>query len=642
MPHNVLCVDDDRNLCQIMAKALTGEGYAVRTARDGEEALAAFQAAPPDLVLLDLLLPRRDGFGVLEAIRALPAPMSETPAILLSGCSRTPEYEERAGELRANAFLTKPVPLDLLLDSVRRELDGKAAPAVAPSRLAGSLAELPFPALLHQLHGLRATGALVLRSGKKRKGVQLRDGRPVAVKSNLVSECLGNLLIRMGRIDDRSLRESLQRMQRGEGLQGEILVAMQVLEEDELVTALRIQSTEKLFEIFEWSDGQFEFARGGRIQGASALPHDHSAADVIVGGVRSRFPLERVDAFLRANGDARIVASEMPFYRYQEIDLGPGQERMLERLAKSPRVRDLLPADEDSRRLLYGMLAAELVQLDGSNGPARAVHAGAAPDSAAAAARARLAAAGLHADPEEAGIRSELAALADRMRGADFFDVLGVAREATDADVRRSYVDLAKRTHPDRFSGRGEAIRRLAEEVFGLVSQAHQALEDAAGRERYRAELVQGARLDAELDEGRRALGAEQLFQHGVTALRAKSFGEALQAFRKAVEVFPEEGEYLAFLGWCRYLGAPDDGSAVQEAVRVLRRAAKLAPDSEKPYLFLGQLYKGIGHAELAERMFVRAVQQNSDCVEALRELRLINLRREKQRKGLVRRFLRR
>jgi CheY-like chemotaxis protein/tetratricopeptide (TPR) repeat protein len=639
MPHTVLCVDDDRNLCQIMAKALTGEGYAVRTARDGDEALAAFQSTPPDLVVLDLLLPRRDGFGVLEAIRALPAPMSETPAILLSGCSRTPEYEERAGALRANAFLTKPVPLDLLLASVRRELDGREAPAVAPARLAGSLAELPLPALLHQLHGMRATGALVLRSGKKRKGIQIRDGRPVAVKSNLVSECLGNLLIRMGRIDDQSLCESLQRMQRGEGLQGEILVAMQVLAEEELVTALRIQATEKLFEIFEWSDGQFEFARGGRIQGASALPHDYSAADVIVGGVRSRFPLARVDAFLRANADARIVASEMPFYRYQEIDLGPGQERMLEAIARSPRVRDLLPADEDSRRLLYGMLAAELVQLERANGAATVAE---APDAAAAAARARLAAAGLHSDPEEAGIRAELTALSERMRGADFFEVLGVDRDASDADVRRAYVDLAKRTHPDRFSGRGEVVRRLAEEVFGLVSQAHQTLEDAAGRERYRVELVQGARLDAELDEGRRALGAEQLYQKGVAALRAKSFGEAVAAFRKAVELFPEEGEYLALLGWTRYLGAPDDGSAVQEAVRVLRRAAKLAPDSEKPYLFLGQIYKGIGHAELAERMFVRAVQLNSDCVEALRELRLINLRREKQKKGLVRRFLRR
>jgi CheY-like chemotaxis protein len=650
MPTSVLCVDDDRNLVQILAKALSGEGYAVRTARDGEEALAAFRAAPPDLVLLDLLLPRRDGFGVLEAIRALPAPAGDTPAILLTGCSRTPEYEARAESLRG-ALLTKPVPLELLLANVRKQLVGRvgAAEPQEPSaaRLAGSLAELPFPALLHQLHGLRASGALVLRSGKKRKGIQFRDGRPVAVKSNLVSECLGQVLVRMGRIDEPSLRESIQRMQRGEGLQGEILVAMQVLDEQELVTALRIQAEEKLFEIFEWADGQFEFARGSRIQGAHALPHEHSPADVIVGGVRSRFPLARVDAFLHAHADARVVAGEMPFYRYQEIDLGPAQEEMLERLSRSPRVRDLLPADADSRRLLYALLTAEMVQLEAADARGSRPSHGPAPDSAAAAARARLAAAGVGsgrgngADDADAGLRSELTGLAERMRDANFFEVLGVATDADDTEVRRAYVDLAKRTHPDRYSGRSEAVRRLAEEIFGRVSQAHQTLAVESAREEYRMQLVHGARIEAELDEGRRALAAEQQFQKGMQSLRGRGFGEAFQCFKRAVELYPDEGEYLAHLGWARYLSAPDDTGAQQEAIRALRRAAKLAPDSEKPYLFLGQLFKGSGQNELAERMFVRAVQQNSDCVEALRELRLINLRREKQ-KGLVRKLLRR
>jgi CheY-like chemotaxis protein len=651
MPSTVLCVDDDRNLCQILAKALTGEGYAVKTARDGDEALAAFRASPPDLVLLDLLLPRRDGFGVLEQIRALPAPAGNTPAILLTGCSRTPEYEKRAESLRAGALLTKPVPLEILLTNVRKQLAGRA-PAAAPagptaSRLAGSLAELPFPALLHQLHGLRASGALVLGSGKKRKGIQFRDGRPVAVKSNLVSECLGNLLVRMGRIDEQSLRESVARMQRGEGLQGEILVAMQVLDEQELVTALRIQAEEKLFEIFEWPDGQFEFARGGRIQGAHALPHEHSPADVIVGGVRSRFPVERVDAFLQAHAEARIVAGEMPFYRYQEIDLGPAQEQMLARLNESPRVRDLLPADADSRRLLYALLTAELVELEDAHAAGRRAPPGPAPDSAAAAARARLAAAGVSparstADQaEDAALRAELTGLAERMRTASFFEVLGVPSDAGDAEVRRAYVDLAKRVHPDRFSGKSDAVRRLAEEIFGRVSQAHQTLAVETSREQYRHELVHGARIEAELEEGRRALAAEQLFQKGVQALRGRGFNEAFESFKKAVELYPDEGEYLAHLGWARYLGDPEDAGAQQEAIKALRRAAKLAPDSEKPYLFLGQVFKGCGQAELAERMFLRAVQQDSDCVEALRELRLINLRREKQ-KGLVRKLLRR
>ena len=66
MPHSVLCVDDDRNLCQIIAKALEGEGYRVLKAHDGDAGLAAFDAETPDLVLMDLLLPGKDGFEVVE------------------------------------------------------------------------------------------------------------------------------------------------------------------------------------------------------------------------------------------------------------------------------------------------------------------------------------------------------------------------------------------------------------------------------------------------------------------------------------------------------------------------------------------------------------------------------------------------
>jgi tetratricopeptide (TPR) repeat protein len=184
-------------------------------------------------------------------------------------------------------------------------------------------------------------------------------------------------------------------------------------------------------------------------------------------------------------------------------------------------------------------------------------------------------------------------------------------------------------------------VKRLAEEVFGLVSQAYEALSTTSARQEYRQERARGARLDQDLDEARRAVAAEREYVKGEAALRERSYARAFEAFRKAVELYPGEGEYLANLAWARFLSAPDDATARSEAVRGLKRAAKLAPDSEKPYLLLGQLYKATGEAESSERMFMRALQQKSDCVEALRELRLINLRREKQR-GLVRKFLRR
>ena len=81
---------------------------------------------------------------------------------------------------------------------------------------------------------------------------------------------------------------------------------------------------------------------------------------------------------------------------------------------------------------------------------------------------------------------------------------------------------------------------------------------------------------------------------------------------------------------------------AYRQENAVLRDTSrKLAPAREKPYLFLGRLYKAANRERLAEKVLVRALQLDPDCVEALRELRLLNMRRERSR-GLVRRILRR
>lgn len=90
MPATVLCADDDRSFCQILSRALGAEGFEVVTAHDGEEALASIRASAPDLLLLDVMLPRRDGFAVLEAIRQEEGPAARVPALFLSGVQRTP------------------------------------------------------------------------------------------------------------------------------------------------------------------------------------------------------------------------------------------------------------------------------------------------------------------------------------------------------------------------------------------------------------------------------------------------------------------------------------------------------------------------------------------------------------------------
>ena len=204
MSASVLYVDDDRNLCQIVAKAIAGEGYSVRTCHDGAEALAIVEEQLPDLMLLDLKLPRRDGLQVLAELRKSDGEMRNLPVVVLTGAAPTPACAQRVNELKAIDLLTKPVSLEKLLDVVARAVAGakREVPAQPRGEAAarkrggsGNLERVAFPALLHHLHGLRATGTLQLECEKKRKWIELRDGYPVAVRSNLMRETLGKHLL---------------------------------------------------------------------------------------------------------------------------------------------------------------------------------------------------------------------------------------------------------------------------------------------------------------------------------------------------------------------------------------------------------------------------------------------------------------
>lgn len=671
MAATILCVDDDRHLCQILEKALGREGYRVALAHDGDEALDQLAAVQPSLILLDVLLPRRDGFEVLEALRARKTSYAQAPVLMMTGCRVTPQYEERAASLGAAAVLAKPVPLDTLLDQVRAQLKEpppavrrgqrgtRRAPAARPGTPApngaasgrsgksgssgragkgsrsepmrGSFKELGFPHLLHHLHGLRATGVLMLSNGRKRKAVQLRDGYPVAVKSNLIHECLGNRLLKRGVIDEPSLKESLRRVKSGEGLQGEILVAMEVLTEDEVAGELKAQAEEKLFEVFAWRRGQFQFEIGGRLKRGNELALEDSPANLILRGVRTSMPLDHVDTFLSQRRNSFLVIGESPFYRNQEIDLHDRERRLLAGLGKGRRLGTLLEGDEGFRRTLFGLIATEMITLrDEVGGRTTAEQ---APPSGSPAHR---------ADPDrDRELRAELAARAEKLRGMSYYEMLGVDPDTEPEKVSAAYDQLAQDTHPDRYATSSSAVRQLASEVHQLITRAHDTLVDPKRRREYEVERKRGERKAAQRAEGRRALDAEIEFQKGETNLRSRDYEIALRYFGEALSKYPEEGEYHSYYGWCLHLCHPDDSTIAQEAIEHAKRGARLARERETPFLFLGRLYKVVGKNGMAEKMFTRAVQIRPDCVEAMRELRLINLRREKS-KGIVRRLLRR
>lgn len=126
---NVVFVEDDPVLQQTFTDFLKSEGYTVVSAMDGAEGLEAIQKTLPDLILLDLILPKMDGFEVLQAIKA-DTKTKDIPVIVLTNLEGTGDVE-KALELGATTYLVKAnYELDDILKKIKSVLpDGPEQPA---------------------------------------------------------------------------------------------------------------------------------------------------------------------------------------------------------------------------------------------------------------------------------------------------------------------------------------------------------------------------------------------------------------------------------------------------------------------------------------------------------------------------------
>ena len=136
-PAKILAVDDEPALTDLMQYHLARAGYDVTTAANGWEALDAIKRSRPDLILLDLMLPDLDGFGVCEILRR--DPLTAIIPIIIVSAWASPDSRNLGLELGALDYLTKPFsPHDLVqrvnhLMQSRADLREKADIKIPPS-----------------------------------------------------------------------------------------------------------------------------------------------------------------------------------------------------------------------------------------------------------------------------------------------------------------------------------------------------------------------------------------------------------------------------------------------------------------------------------------------------------------------------
>jgi CheY-like chemotaxis protein len=122
----ILVVDDEPDIVRVVVRILESQGHSVRTAADGFEALEKVAAEPPDAIILDVNLPRMDGFEVCRKLKGDQATRA-IPVVMMTAAYVSVDDASRAEQMGADEYIVKPFLREVLIHNVERLLSASAA-----------------------------------------------------------------------------------------------------------------------------------------------------------------------------------------------------------------------------------------------------------------------------------------------------------------------------------------------------------------------------------------------------------------------------------------------------------------------------------------------------------------------------------
>ena len=254
----------------------------------------------------------------------------------------------------------EPWPADKIVDPdaerERREVEriSRERMRTEIAQRIGSIAQKPVPSILGELWQARATGALLLRRAKLKKIIYLSEGTPYRVKSNLVAECLGRMLVREGSLSSVDCLSAIDRMKETGERQGQVLIAMGKLDEKSLEAALVRQFQEKFFDTFEWDEGQYRFSE--QVSPAErTMSNAMDGAQTILEGIVRKLRGDDLSRRLEPLGEKslRLIPAKVA-----ELSLAPTQRQALDAFRLPATVADFLNGTDlppvEALQLVYG------------------------------------------------------------------------------------------------------------------------------------------------------------------------------------------------------------------------------------------------------------------------------------------------
>jgi tetratricopeptide (TPR) repeat protein len=501
----------------------------------------------------------------------------------------------------------------------------------------GQLSEQPLAELIREINADGLSGALRLVRARVRAVVYAQAGAIIHARTNLRAHRLTECLRRW----EFLTAEQLQAFGSAATTETEVCAALVnagVIKQDALPGLRLRQLADILRPLLLWTDGTWHFDARARLaeEAGGAL----TTAALLLEGAR-RLPAEFAAARL-TDTDVFTPTAAPP----ANLALLPTEGFILSRVDAPLTLAELVAVsglpETETRHAAYALALAGLLtraawpaMFDAhTQAQARATAPTSAnlpatpnqPTAATAQTQTRPNAntpAEQSAPQPEADPQAEIAALLARVRGADNYELLGIARRAEAGEIKRAYYALAKRFHPDRFRRDvDETQRGRVEAAFAKIAQAYEILSDEKTRAAYDAKLppeslkrpparvapqpsaapsastpAPPAEAAETHDAAARKESAEENFQQGLAALKQANYHAATLRLAAAVYLAPRQARYHAYYG----SALAHEPRTRHQAEAELQAAIRLDAVNATYHVMLAELYQLLGQTRRAE-----------------------------------------
>jgi tetratricopeptide (TPR) repeat protein len=498
-----------------------------------------------------------------------------------------------------------------------------------------------LPGVLRELYVGRKTGVLSFTRGDERRSVHVRNGHIVSGDTTVREDRMGEVLVMKGLLAPADLKRAMGFALRDKKRLGEVLLELGLLDERGLEQALALHVHAVLSKVFSWPEGSYEFAEEPETGGAGDVTLRVTTGDLILEATRSvhdpdvvRYNLGDIDRVLGLSSD--------PLLRFQRIGLTPADGYVLSRIDGSLSAREvmqLIPLPpEEVQKSLFGLLSTGVVEYlenlppkpapPAAPPPARGARKQAprpqppappAPAPPPPAADPAPAAAAVVVDTR----RSEILEAHEGLRTRTHYEVLGIGRDATEAQVKEAYFRMAKRFHPDVHHDEAlHDLRHKLEGIFIRLGEAYEVLRNPRIRASYERQLgplpgadpTPGETAPAP-DEAALVKAAEESIRRAARKVAEEKYWEAIQLLETSITrvdgKIKQAGRILLARAYSK------NPNWVKPGEELLLQVIREDPQNVDAHYHLGLIYRAGGLRSRAAAMLRRVLELQPDHDDA-------------------------